>query len=129
MRDAAVLQPEDPLDVQRTQRVIPSPKALQVNFFLIVASRRSGRSPYHAPAEVGRVLVYYSEAALHKLALEARVSPIAQLRVDGVAAKQRVTNYSRYRGCNECRAGGRGSGKKRRHLRCKLNEQLCNVLA
>jgi hypothetical protein len=86
VRDAAVLQPEDPLDVQRTQRVIPSPKALQVNCFLIVASRRSGRSPYHAPAEVGRVLVYYSEAALHKLALEARVSPIAQLRVDGVAA-------------------------------------------
>ena len=86
MRDAAVLQPEDPLDVQRTQRVIPSSKALQVKCFLIVASQRSGRSPYHAPAEVGRVLVYNSEAALHELVLELGVGPVAQLRVHSVAA-------------------------------------------
>ena len=54
--------------------------------------------PYYTPAEVGRVLVHNLEAALHKFALELRVSPIAQLGVDGVAAKQSVMRCSHIRG-------------------------------
>ena len=82
VRDATILQPKDSLDVQWAQRVIPSPQTL-LHFLL---NTITGHLPYHAPAEVRSVLVYYPEAALHELVLELGVGPVAQLRVHRVAA-------------------------------------------